>query len=194
MLGQLLMQMIMRRYVLLLAVITGCSPVPLGAADHPQVVVIVRHAEKSDAPAGDVTLNDAGQARAEELAIALAEARIDTVVITQYRRTRDTAAPTSRQAGVTPVVVATQSDTARHVRDVAAAVRRGGYSVLVVGHSNTVPGIIAALGGPQMQELCDAEYSSLFTLTLVPGQPARLVHGFYGAPDEPADCGRQMKP
>ena len=186
--------MIMRRFVLLVAVFSGLlAPVTLGAADHPQVVVIVRHAEKSDAPAGDVTLNDAGQARAEELAIALAEARIDTVVVTQYRRTRDTAAPTSRQAKVTPVVVAAQSDTAKHVRDVAAAVRRGGYSVLVVGHSNTVPGIIAALGGPQMQELCDTEYSSLFTLTLVPGQPARLVHGFYGAPDEPADCRRQMK-
>ncbi len=194
MLGQLFVQMIMRRFVLLCAVLAGpLTPGTLGAADHPQIVVIVRHAEKSAAPAGDVTLNEAGQARAEELAIALAEARIDTIVVTQFRRTRDTAAPTSREAKVTPVVIDAGTDTAKHVREVAAAVRRGGYSVLVVGHSNTVPAIITALGGPPMQELCETEYANLFTLTLVPGQPARLVHGFYGAPDEPADCRRQMK-
>ena len=86
-------------------------------------------------------------------------------------------------------------DTASHARAVAAAVRAGGSSVLVVGHSNTVPAIIAALGGPAMEELCDSEYSNLFTLALVPGQPARLVHGHYGAPDEPsaAECHEQMK-
>jgi broad specificity phosphatase PhoE len=194
MLGQLLVQMTMRRFVLLLLASAGTLiPIPLGAADHPQVVVIVRHAEKSAAPAGDVTLNEAGQARAEELAIALAEAKIDTIVVTQFRRTRDTAAPTSREVNVTPVVIEAGTDTARHVREVAAAVRRGGQSVLVVGHSNTVPAIITALGGPPMQDLCDTEYANLFTLSLVPGQPARLVHGFYGAPDEPADCRRQMK-
>jgi broad specificity phosphatase PhoE len=192
--GQLLVQMTMRRLVLLLLASAGTlAPLSLGAADHPQVVVIVRHAEKSAAPAGDVTLNEAGQARAEELAIALAEAKIDTIVVTQFRRTRDTAAPTSREVKVTPVVIEAGTDTARHVREVAAAVRRGGNSVLVVGHSNTVPAIITALGGPPMQELCDTEYANLFTLSLVPGQPARLVHGFYGAPDEPADCRRQMK-
>ena len=67
------------------------SLVPVAAADHPQIVVLVRHAEKSDAPPGDVALSVAGQARAEELAIALAEARLDTIVTTQFRRTRDTA-------------------------------------------------------------------------------------------------------
>ena len=76
-----------------------------------------------------------------------------------------------------------------------SAVRAGGQSVLVVGHSNTVPAIIAALGGPAMEELCDSDYSSLFTLALVPGQPARLVHGHYGAPDplSSADCRGKMK-
>jgi len=195
MFGQLLVQMIMRRFALLLVLLAGLlTPVILGAADHPQVVILVRHAEKSAVPAGDVTLSEAGQARAEELAIALAEARIDRIVVTQFRRTRDTAAPTGREMKVTPIVIEAGADTARHVREVAAAVRRGGYSVLVVGHSNTVPAIITALGGPEMQELCETEYSNLFTLTLVPGQPARLVHGLYGAPDEPADCRRQMKP
>jgi broad specificity phosphatase PhoE len=165
------------------------------AAPHAQIVVVVRHAEKADAPPGDVALNGAGQARAEELAIALAEARLDTIVTTQFRRTRDTAAPLARALGLTPVVVEAGSDTAAHARAVAQAVRAGGRAVLVVGHSNTVPAILAALGGPAMAELCEAEYANLFTLALEPGQPARLVHGRYGAQDPPssADCHRAMK-
>jgi len=169
--------------------------VPIAAADHPQIVVLVRHAEKADAPAGDVALSRTGQARAEELAMALAEAHLDTIVTTQFRRARDTAAPVRVGLTLTPVVVQAGADTASHVKAVAAAVRAGGHSVLVVGHSNTVPAIIAALGGPAMQELCDTEYSNLFTLALVPGQPTRLVHGHYGAPDPPSagECHKQMK-
>ena len=156
MLGQLLLQMIMRRLLLVFFAFT-VSLVPVAAADHPQIVVLVRHAEKSNAPPGDVALSVAGQARAEELAIALAEARVDTIVTTQFRRTRDTAAFLKRGLKLTPVVVQAGDDTASHARAVAAAVRAGGSSVLVVGHSNTVPAIITALGGPAMEELCDSE-------------------------------------
>lgn len=167
----------------------------MAPADRPQVVVLVRHAEKADAPPGDVTLSVAGEARAEELAVALAEARIDTIITTQFRRTRLTARPLSQAIGVTPTAVQAGRDTAAHAREVAAAVRAGGASVLVVGHSNTVPAIIGALGGPAMSELCETEYSNLFTMMLAPGQPARLVHGRYGAPDSPSarECRQQMK-
>jgi phosphohistidine phosphatase SixA len=194
MLGQLLLQMTMRRLLLLLFSFT-VSLVPVAAADRPQVVVLVRHAEKADAPPGDVALNEAGRARAEELAIALAEARVDTIVITQFRRTRDTVAAFSSSLNITPVVVHAGDDTPSHAKSVAAAVRAGGSSVLVVGHSNTVPAIIAALGGPVMNELCDTEYSNLFTLLLIPGAPTRLVHGHYGAPDPPPgpECHGRMK-
>ena len=186
--------MTMRRLsVLLLTVLVSVAPA--GAADHPQIVVLVRHAERADAPPGDVALSDTGRVRAEELAIALAEVRLDTIITTQFRRTRDTAAPLTRELKLTPVIVQAGDDPPSHARAVAAAVRAGGQSVLVVGHSNTVPAIIAALGGPAMEELCDSEYSSLFTLVLVPGQPARLVQSHYGAPDplSPADCRGKMK-
>ncbi len=165
------------------------------AADHPQIVVLVRHAEKGSAPPGDVALSDAGRARAEELALALAEAEVDTIVTTQFRRTRDTAGPVAKARGLVPVIVNAGNDTAAHARAVANAVRAGGRMVLVVGHSNTVPAIIGALGGPRMSDLCDGEYANMFMLALVPGQPPRLVHGLFGAPDlEPdAGCGTAMK-
>lgn len=164
------------------------------SADHPQIVVVVRHAERGSAPPGDVALSDAGQARAEELALALAEAQVDTIVTSQFRRTRDTAAPLARARGLSPVIVQAGNDTAAHAAAVARAVRAGGKVVLVVGHSNTVPAIIGALGGPRMAELCDGEYANLFTLALTPGQPARLIHSLFGAPDPAeAGCGQAMK-
>lgn len=176
--------------------LTGWFEPARAAAEHPQIVVLVRHAERSDAPAGDVTLSETGEARADELVAALAEARIDTIVTTQFRRTRDTAAPLARALKLTPTVVEAGRDTAAHVAAVVAAITAGGSAVLVVGHSNTVPAIIGALGGPAMEELCEFEYSNLFTLALTAGEPARLVHGHYGAPDPPTatGCRRGMKP
>lgn len=49
----------------------------------------------------------------------------------------------------------------------ADAVRRhAGRTVLMVGHGNTIPAIITALGGPKLADLCDAQYSMLFTLVI----------------------------
>jgi hypothetical protein len=56
--------------------------------------------------------------------------------------------------------------------------------VLVVGHSNTVPKIIAALGGPQMPEICETQFGNLFVLEPAPAG-ARLVRSLYGAADPP---------
>ena len=54
--------------------------------------------------------------------------------------------------------------------------------VLVVGHSNTIPAIIAALGGPRVPDICESVYANLFML--VPGAgEVRLVRSRYGAAD-----------
>jgi broad specificity phosphatase PhoE len=157
------------------------------APEAPRVVVLVRHCEKAATPAADPPLSDAGARRAEALANALADARVDAIVTTRVRRTRDTARPLADKLGLTPIVVDAPDDIAAHVRDVAAVVRHQppGSLVLVVGHSNTIPAIIQALGGPQLADLCDSSYARLFTLVLVPDGPARLVQSTYGAPDPP---------
>ena len=160
----------------------------------PTVVVLVRHAEKAITPTTDPGLTDAGRARAEALAEALRDARVDAIVTSQFERTRKTAEPLAVARRLTPVVTQAGSDTPTHVRDVAAAVRRqpAGGLVLVVGHTNTIPPIIAALGGPQLPDICDAEYSRLFTLVLPPAGSPRLIQSTYGAPDRAEPCGRTM--
>ncbi len=155
---------------------------PLAAQD--RTVILVRHAEKA-APDGDPRLSAAGQARATALAAALAGARVSAIITTQYQRTQATAAPTAASAGVTPEIVPTGTAVPAHAAAVAAAVWRypPGAVILVVGHSNTIPPIIAALGGPRLPDLCDPEYATLFILTLPRAGPARLIRASYGAAD-----------
>lgn len=152
----------------------------------PALVLVVRHAEKVD-NSTDPALSPAGNARAMALAEALADANVDHVIVTQRQRTRLTAGPLMAQRGLAAEVVPFSSDMARHVEDVATAIRRqAGKVVLVVGHSNTVPAIVHALGGPKMPDLCDARYAALFAV--VPGAvgaPARVVVSNVGAADPP---------
>lgn len=154
----------------------------------PQTVILVRHAEKASEPAGDPGLSAAGQARAEALAAALADAGVDTVLTTQFQRTRATAAPLLAARGLTPTVIDAAGDTAAHVAAVAAAVRESGGTVLVVGHSNTVPAIVAALGGPALPMLCETSFSHAFVLQGLDATP-RLQRWRYGAADAAAQPG-----
>ena len=104
------------------------------------------------------------------------------MITTQLQRTRQTAQPLFEALGITPVVVNTQSDVPKHAAEVAAAVRQfAGKTVLVVGHSNTVPAIVAALGGPKYPDLCEPEFDSLITLVLDAEGGARVVRTRFGA-------------
>jgi phosphohistidine phosphatase SixA len=180
------------------------------AAGPTTVVVLVRHAEKA-APTGDVALSPAGEARAAALAAALRDAGVQAVLTTQLRRTGQTAEPLAAAMGLTPEIVPIGGDAPEHAARVAAAVRQRhqGHTVLVVGHSNTVPAIIAALGGPRIPDLCDSEYATLFVLVArdparagaadgaaaQPGPSAQLLRSSYGAPDSSsATCGGTMAP
>jgi hypothetical protein len=65
----------------------------------------------------------------------------------------------------------------------------------VVGHSNTVTQIVEALGGPPAKDLCDSEYSWLWTVVL-DGASARVVRSTFGAPSPEAvtGCPAAMRP
>lgn len=154
----------------------------------PRVVFVVRHAEKAD-NSDDPVLSVAGTARAQALAAALHHADIGHVIVTHRQRTLRTAEPLAQQRGLTPEVISFGSAGAEaHIAAIVAAIRRqDDKAVLVVGHSNTVPRIVHALGGPHMPDLCDARYAALFTV--VPsrrgdGAPSVTVSSF-GAPDPP---------
>ena len=182
-----------RRIVVALLLVATAAK--LGA--QPSAIILVRHAEKATTPASDPGLTPVGVQRAADLAAALSDAHVNAIVTTQLERAKATAKPLADAARIAPTIVPTSSDLAAHVNAVVAAVAAGkpGDVVLVVGHSNTIPAIIAALGGPRMPELCDAQYSGLFALYLRPNGPPSFVRGKFGAADPPdADgCARTMK-
>jgi len=147
----------------------------------PIVVIVVRHAEKDTLPPDDPPLTAAGAARALALDRALAAAGVQAVITTQLRRTRETARPIAERLGLVVQTVKRDEDITAHARAVAAAVlKEVGKTVLVVGHGETVGPIIAALGGPQIRNLCANEYSHIFVLVLEAGR-ARFVRSECGA-------------
>jgi broad specificity phosphatase PhoE len=173
------------RFALVVAALLAGAP---AAAQDSTVVILVRHAEKAPVEGNDPPLSEAGQARARALAEVLAQTHVDAVIASERQRTQLTARPFTQAHGLTPEIIGLG---AAHVDSVAAAVRRhAGHTVLVVGHSNTVPRIIHALGGPQLRDLCEPEFAHLFVLVLKDGAAPRLDQRTYGAPDpqDAANC------
>lgn len=150
-------------------------------------VILVRHAEKSSTPSADPPLTEQGEARARDLLAALRNSGVSVIITTQFLRTKSTAEPVAAALGITPEVVAASGAT--HVQAVAAAIRKhAGQTVLVVGHSNTIPAIIAALGAPEPPPICDEEYDDLYVATVPPAGPARLILAKYGDRSAVSGC------
>lgn len=132
-----------------------------------QSVVLVRHAERADTAAGgapmmaaDPDLSDAGHARARRLAGMLRDAGITAIFVTEFKRTQQTAAPLAAALKLTPTVVKA-ADTAALVARLKAATGH----VLVVGHSNTVPEITAALSNTPPITIEDNDYGNLLVVS-----------------------------
>ncbi|HKW15452.1 MAG TPA: phosphoglycerate mutase family protein [Candidatus Krumholzibacteria bacterium] len=141
-------------------------------------IIIVRHADR--AGTAD-SLSAAGQKRAQDLAEATKMATLRAIYVSDTRRARDTALPAAALANVMPETYPAQ--------ECAALIQRilhdhRGQAVLVVGHSNTVPLLIAEAGGPKIADLDEKEFDGLFVVA-VTGTPecgATLVRLQYGAP------------
>jgi phosphohistidine phosphatase SixA len=163
--------------------------------DGPSLVILVRHAEKADVPGNDPPLSAAGQARAKALAEALAHVPVSAVITSSFKRTVQTGALVAQQRNLRAEAIGLDAGTAAHVAAVAAAVRAKSGVVLVVGHSNTVPAILAALGGPRLPDICDASYATMFLLQPAAGTPPLAVAHFGAAdPEGAASCpGMQVR-
>ena len=174
-----------RRLSLRLAVLAFAALLLAAPAVCAETVVLVRHAEKAAAPADNPPLTTEGRQRAEALAKTLSTSGVTSIYVTEYLRTQQTADPLASLLHLTPTRI-----DAKKTPDLVAAIRvqKDGV-VLVVGHSNTVPEIIAALGGPAIT-IDDGEYDSMFVLT-ISGKEVSLLRLKYGA-DSAAVAGQQM--
>jgi phosphohistidine phosphatase SixA len=158
----------------------------VGPADAPALTVLVRHADRATAPADDPPLTPAGMKRAEDLAAALHDTKFSAIIATDFIRTRDTARPIASALGIVPETVPRRGQPAdQHIKAIAGAVHgHAGEAVLVVNHSDTLPAVIAALGGPRIVAICDSVYDDMFVLVPTTGK-MQFVHSRYGAPTPP---------
>jgi broad specificity phosphatase PhoE len=148
-------------------------------------IILVRHAEKAQSPPNDPPLTAAGQQRAQALATDLAEAGVEAVFTSEFELTRQTAAPLATARGITPRIIAIGTGTAQqNADDVSEAILAShrGQTVLIVGHSNTIPLIIQRLGVATVVAIPENDFDNLFVVTVPARGPARLVRVQYGAP------------
>ena len=143
-------------------------------------VILIRHAEKVIDPNNpDVDLSPAGQARAQELARMFGDAGINTIYATQYKRTQQTVKPLADKLGL-PITQVNSKSTPELLAQIKSQHR--GETIFIAGHNNSVPEIIAALGGPQFPIIPESEYDNLFIVTIYRTGKAKVVKMKYGAP------------
>jgi phosphohistidine phosphatase SixA len=175
--------------VLLAVLISLFQPALAQEEFKPVTVFLVRHAEKEAEPKEDPPLKKEGVRRSQELARLLGNAGVKTIITSHFARTKQTAEPLATKAGVTvtsitlklnptnPRLIAEES-TAEVVNKI---LERAGESVLVVGHSNSIPDVIKILGGDIVPTIDDRKFDDLFIVTVYAKGKARVAHLKYGA-------------
>jgi phosphohistidine phosphatase SixA len=191
--NKIVRQSYLKLRIVALAIVTGCATGQQSASMPPAgpdvtTVYLVRHAEKSTmAPTDpDPAITNAGKRRAEALATRLGASGITAIIVTQFKRTQETAQPLASMTGIVPEIV--PAGTVGDADSAAAAVlRHRGGKIVVIGHTNTLPRIIAALGGPRLPNICDAEYSNLFLMYIPAAGSVELTRQHFGGRDPTPD-------
>jgi broad specificity phosphatase PhoE len=158
------------------------------AQSAPLKVFLVRHAEPQEVPGNDNPgLSEAGRKRAAALKDKLRDAEITAIFTSPFLRTQETAAPLAEELVIAARQIGFVRGVNQHIADVATAVRNHrGSAVLVVGHSNTVPGVIGRLAGRTLPNLCERTFDILFAVELKDGA-ASLSSSRYGQASPPAE-------
>jgi broad specificity phosphatase PhoE len=163
---------------LLLPALVACSSAPpMNDSDAPATFVIVRHAEKSSDDAHDPSLSETGKARAQSLARLLADTPLSAAYATGFRRTQQTAQPAADAHGVKITIYDAEIPATTLATQLRATHARG--TVLVVGHSNTVPEIVAALSGQPVDAMSDDQYDLVYRVGTGPDGKPTLTRDRY---------------
>lgn len=143
------------------------------AQQNVRTIFLVRHAEKATT-AADTPLSADGEKRAECLAAMLKDAGIKQIYVTDAKRTQQTAAPLARMLKIKPTILPAKDSNGL----IKNLVYTGGGNILVVGHSDTVPFVIARLQGGTVPPIGENEFDRMFVMTIeeAAGMPASTLH------------------
>ncbi len=143
-------------------------------------IYIVRHAERLD-QSPDTPLSAAGHQRAKDLAEKLGKEKIDSIFVSNYQRTRQTAQPLADLLGKQYAIY-----EPKPINVIVNRLNRlKGKNALVVGHSDTILEIAQGLGAkPSLPKIESSDYDNLFFVTIKKslfGRKTTLIESIYGA-------------
>ena len=175
--------------LMLLAVALLCTPVMAQDEFKPITVFLIRHAEREDEPRQDPPLSKDGVARSQALARLLSTAGIKAIFTSQYTRTKQTAEPLATKLGITVTSFTLKTNPAnpRQITEESTAevtnkiLEHAGQSVLVIGHSNSIPDVIKMLGGDVIPTIDEKKFDDLFIVNVYARGKAKVVQLKYGA-------------
>ena len=155
-------------FFLVLALISICNPIEELIAQDVTTVFLVRHAEKVDS-SSDPELSEAGKARVMSLTAMLEKAELVAVYSTDYIRTRETCKPSAELHGVDLMLY--DNNERSQLYDMVAK-NRGG-TILVCGHSNSVPrSANHLLGRDVFEDFDEKDYGNIVIVTIpTTGEP-----------------------
>ena len=160
--------------------LAGCTTTKARTADTAALTfIVVRHAEKVDA-SRDPDLSAVGHARAQALAAYLGKRALAAAYATEFKRTSQTLTPSAKARSLTITPYPAGQPATEFAARLRASHAQG--TVLIAGHSNTVPDIVAALCACTTAPIPDHEYDRLSIVRIEADGSARLDVTRYGAP------------
>lgn len=148
-------------------------------------MIFVRHAEKAGPSEVDPGLTPAGQRRAAELARQLVDADVvagvDAIYSTPYRRTKETAQPVAEALDL-PINIYEPVEDYEPIVDQMVKDHKGKI-ILVVGHSDTLPTMIADLGASKkVPPIAENEYDNIYIISIPWFGKTKTIRLRYGEP------------
>ncbi len=131
-------------------------------------IIFFRHAEQTSHDEADPPLSEAGQRRVAELTRQLVDADvvagIDAIYSTPYIRSLETARPLADQLDL-PINTYAADDT-EEILDTILKNHKGKI-ILVIGHSNTLPVLIANLGASKkVPAIAQNEFDNIYIISI----------------------------
>jgi broad specificity phosphatase PhoE len=135
--------------------------------------ILVRHAEKDlTQSTNDPDLSAEGKARAAKLAEALKQTDVTAIYSTPYKRTQQTVALLATEKSLS-----VQGYKAKNEDVDAMLTQHAGGTIVVAGHSNTVPQFVNYLLGEEKYKILDdGDYGNLIVVSVTTrGKDAKVT-------------------
>jgi 2,3-bisphosphoglycerate-dependent phosphoglycerate mutase len=147
-------------------------------------IIFVRHAEQTSHDDADPSLSEAGQRRVSELTRQLVDADvvagIDAIYATAFKRSTETVQPLADRLDL-PINIYDSADTELVLDQILKAHK--GKIVVVVGHRNTVPELIANLGASKnVPPIARNEFDNIYIISIPWFGKTKTIRLRYGDP------------